>query len=88
MDEGLRVRPNSEAPRPLQALLTLLPVPARLLSMGQGRFMVRVIVPVPYLGVQITRGLRVAIRIATDGGYEIGPFVDNNRANFADSEPS
>ena len=50
--------------------------------------MVRVIVPVPCLGVQITRGLRVAIRIATDGGYEIGPFVDNNRANFADSEPS
>ena len=50
--------------------------------------MVRVIVPVPYLGVQITRGLRVAIRIATDGGYEIGPFMDNDRANFADSEPS
>ena len=85
VDEELRVRPNEEAPRRLRGVLKLLPAPARLMSLGSNR--IKVIVPAPFYAVQLTPQLRAVIRAATDAGYEIGPFIDNDRSSFVERDP-
>ena len=78
------VKHTSEADWRIRKVLEAMPVPSRLMRQSpEGPTTYYILVPFPYLGVQITPTLMQALREATDAGNIIGPFVDSCRNSFA-----